>query len=64
MRTLIYSWYKSFAEQGGIIILATHDVQELELCTKVFVLKDTTLVPYNFSGDVQNLINFFEQDGV
>ena len=59
----LYSWYKNFAEQGGIIILATHDVQELELCSRIFVLKDTSLVPYNFSGDVQALINFFEQDG-
>ncbi len=55
----LYEWYKDFASQGGIIIISTHEVQELELCTKVFVLKDASLVPYNYSGDVQNLIHFF-----
>lgn len=60
----LYSWYKSFTAQGGIIILATHDIQEIKLCTKIFVLKDKSLVPYDFTGDAQNLISFLEQDGV
>lgn len=60
----LYSWYESFAAAGGIIILATHDVQELELCTKIFILKNTSLLPYKFSGDVKELIQFFEQDGL
>ena len=60
----LYGWYKSFASAGGIIILATHDVQELELCTKTFVLKNTSFLPYKFSGDVKDLIKFFEQDGL
>ena len=60
----LYDWYKQFVSNGGIIILATHDVQELELCTKTFVLKNKALFPYNYSGDVRELIQFFEQDGL
>lgn len=58
----LYEWYKDFASHGGIIIISSHEVQELELCTNTFVLKGSSLVPFDYSGDVQSLIQLFEQD--
>lgn len=58
----LYEWYKDFASHDGIIIISTHEVQELELCTNTFVLKGSSLVPFDYSGDVQSLIQLFEQD--
>lgn len=39
----ILSFYKNFAEQGGIIILATHDIQEIQICTKCLLMQDGLL---------------------
>lgn len=51
------NYYKQFALNGGIIIIATHEVQELELCTKTFVLSSGHLNPFEYDGNIQNLIN-------
>lgn len=59
----LYQWYKAFAQKGGIIILVTHDPQELQLCSKTFVLKDNLLLPYKYSGDTKDLIHFFQEEG-
>ena len=52
----IYSYLKEFKEQGGRILLATHDVQELELCDSWHILKDGILVPYEYDGNVHHLV--------
>ena len=40
---------------GGIVIFATHDVQELPLCDKLYILKDGSLNDYEFDGDIHRL---------
>lgn len=52
----IYSYLKEFKAQGGRILLATHDVQELELCDRWYILKDGTLTPYEYDGNVHHLV--------
>ena len=42
---------------GGLLILTTHDVLELELCDAWYILKDGVLVPFTFDGDVDKLVN-------
>lgn len=52
----IGNYLKDFKEQGGTILLATHDVQELALCDVWYILKDGVLVPYVYDGDVHHLV--------
>ena len=41
----IYNYLKDYKQQGGRILLATHDVQELDLCDKWYILKNGFLHP-------------------
>ena len=51
----IYNYLLDFKSGGGIIVLATHDVQELPLCDKLFILKDGYLTPCIFDGNIHRL---------
>lgn len=51
----IYSYLKRFKEDGGIILLTTHDIQELELCDRCFILKQGRLTPYEYDGNIHRL---------
>lgn len=51
----IADYLKVYKKQGGIIILVTHDVQEMELCDLCYILKDGVLVPYDYDGNVHRL---------
>ena len=52
----ISDYLSKFKTSGGIIILATHDLQELPLCDKLYILKNGHLIPYEFDGDVHGLV--------
>lgn len=52
----IYNYVKDFKSQGGRVLLTTHDVQELELCEKLYILKEGKLMPYEFDGNVHRLV--------
>lgn len=52
----IYNYLKDYKQQGGRILLATHDVQELDLCDKWYILKDGFLTPYEYDGNVHRLV--------
>ncbi|MCQ2521469.1 MAG: ABC transporter ATP-binding protein [Lachnospiraceae bacterium] len=41
----IARYLKAYHDDGGSIILVTHEEAELNICTKVFILKDGRLVP-------------------
>ena len=49
-------YLKNFKSQGGIILLATHDVSELELCDEIYIMKNGVLSPYNYDGNVHRLV--------
>jgi len=49
------NYFSAFPAEGGIIFLVTHDVQELRLCSKSYILKNGTLTPFAFDGDVRRL---------
>ena len=55
-RERIYSYLREFKAQGGRILLATHDVQELELCDSWYILKEGALIPYRYDGNVRHLV--------
>jgi len=51
----IGNYLNEYKKNGGIIILATHDVLELPLCDKLYILKNGILKPYEYDGDVHRL---------
>lgn len=52
----IGNYLKEFTGRGGIVLLATHDIQELEQCDACYILKDGVLVPYQYDGNIHHLI--------
>ena len=55
-KNAIYSYLKEHKERGGILILVTHDVMELDLCDACYILKDGALTPFSYDGNVENLV--------
>lgn len=45
-----------YKKAGGILILTTHDVMELDLCDEWYIIKDGVLVPFAYDGDVHKLV--------
>ena len=52
----IADYLRQFKAEGGLILLTTHDVLELQLCDAWYILKDGELVPFTFDGDLRKLI--------
>lgn len=52
----IKEYLESYKKAGGILILVTHDLLELKLCDRYFILKDGKLSDYDFSGDTDDLV--------
>ncbi len=52
----ISEYLLKYKSEGNIIILATHDLQEIPICDQLFVLKGGLLHPAEFNGDVQGLV--------
>ena len=53
----ISNYLLDFKSKNGTIILATHDVQELNICDELYILKGGILTPYIFDGDIHKLIS-------
>lgn len=51
----IYRYLEQYKKEGGIVLLATHDMQELELCDKCYILKAGVLEAYQYDGDLHHL---------
>ena len=51
----IANYLLEFKELGGIILLATHDIQEFPLCDRLYILKNGVLNPYSYDGNVHRL---------
>lgn len=39
-RDAIYSYLKEYTEKGGIILLTTHDPEEMRFCSRLYLLRD------------------------
>ena len=52
----IKDYLESYKKADGILVLVTHDVLELELCDRCYVLKDGTAQPFEFSGNTDELV--------
>lgn len=51
----IYNYFEAFKAAKGIMLLATHDLQELLLCDQCYILRQGKLVPYMYDGDIHRL---------
>ncbi len=52
----IFNYLEDFKKRGGIILIATHDTQDLPLCDKMYILKDGSSNEYSYNGDVEELV--------
>jgi ABC-2 type transport system ATP-binding protein len=52
----IINYIKDFKAQGGIVLLATHDAQEIEMCDEWYILKQGVLHPYAYDGNIHYLV--------
>lgn len=52
----IYQYLERFKEEGGIILLTTHDIRELQLCDQCFILKNGRLTSYKYDGNIPHLV--------
>lgn len=52
----ILNYLLEFKKNGGAVILATHDVQEISMCDMCYILKEGQLVPYTYDGNVHRLV--------
>lgn len=47
----IHRYLEAYKRSGGILLLTTHDVTELDLCDRLYILREGRLVPYTYDGD-------------
>ena len=59
----IYAYLQDFCRAGGIVVLATHDVYELQLCDTVYLLKNGALQLYEGERSPERLIGSLRDDG-
>ncbi len=52
----IAEYLKKYKASGGILFLTTHDTVELELCDRLYIIKDGILEPFEFDGNLQKLV--------
>ncbi len=51
----IAEYLRHFKAEGGTLLLTTHDESELSLCDRLFILKEGTLTPFEYDGDIRRL---------
>jgi len=52
----ISEYIKEHKAHGGIILLATHDVLELELCDEWYIMKNGRLNRFEYTGNIAELV--------
>ena len=59
-RERLLDWFGAYRARGGIILIATHDLRELELCSRSVLLRSGTAQPYVYDGDAHRLARELE----
>ena len=60
-RERLLSYFFSFRERGGLVLLATHDLRELATCSRCLMLRGGVAEPYDFDGDALKLAQELER---
>ena len=58
----ISEYITKFKKGGGIVILATHDAQELTICDKLYILKNGLLNSYTYDGNINSLTERLQEN--
>ena len=60
-RERLLDYFAAFRARGGLILLATHDLRELETCSRCYLLRGGIAEPYVYNGDAQALARELER---
>ncbi len=52
----IAEYLSVYKRSGGLLLLTTHDMMELELCDEWYIIKDGVLVPFHYDGNIARLV--------
>ena len=52
----IGNYLRAYKKAGGILVLITHDPEELSLCDAWYILKDGVLEAYAYDGNIPKLV--------
>ncbi len=55
-KSQIGEWLARYKAEGGILLITTHDVLELEMCDAWYIIKDGRLEKFEYDGNIQHLI--------
>lgn len=58
-KEIIRNYIRTFTKDGGLVLLTSHELSELELCTEMYVLKDGRLEPIENGLSGQQLMDCF-----
>ena len=53
----IAQYLQQYKKAGGLLLLTTHDVQELSLCEQIYILRDGVLHQYTYNGNLKELVD-------
>lgn len=52
----IWEYLSEYIRCGGTVLLVTHDVWEIEKCTRCYIAKDGSFADYVYNGDMEGLV--------
>ena len=52
----IAAYLRHYKQSGGLLLLTTHDVMELDLCDAWYIMRDGVLVPFTYDGNIRKLV--------
>lgn len=52
----IAHYLRQYKRSGGILLLTTHDVLELDLCDRWYIVKDGVLESFEYDGNLRTLV--------
>lgn len=58
----IRRYLEAYKKEGGIVLMVTHDAQDLEVCSECYILKGGVLHPYRYDGDFQRLADILRTE--
>ena len=53
----IAQYLQQYKKAGGLLLLTTHDVQELSLCDEIYIIRDGILHEYAYNGNLKELVD-------
>jgi len=54
-------YFQRHKARGGIIVMATHDTEEMSICDSFYMIREHHLEPYDYRGDAKQLARDLEQ---